>query len=546
MKSQQAAQTRSDADQAEERRWVALFRSLRPDLTPSDALTRKVRALAVQTDAKNASRLHTYSRSPSRRFLAGVFASVLLVAAITAIIIVGPRIALASTLRKVATNLRRADGLHYRVTFFHKGRETLSSEVWMRGDDRWRLEINDKLGRHIQTFADGKFWMLDPTEGVATYQKDTGPSLSSQSAQMRAIRLQIQQALNSSQASDLGTVSRGGRMLQQIAVPSPVQPTPFSTPTPGRTLFLIDRARMLPTFTYQQIKAGERWETVTQTVLDLEQGAPASVFTIDAKTVRVYDLDAYGQEAGQKFAQPLASKKFAMRTITLRDVQINRDGDVFVLYTDGSTPKRDRETGLETLQDDWKTVYAGTAGATEPYMYIDTKGVLSGRGMVVDGQIMKGVCWTPVRPSSSAVASRRVTIAFTFQEQTGKKWFGGRAEWTVLARQTGRLLPTYADDLALFSLAGGFPDEFRINRESARRAYYFNRQDWRGLIASTDRAIAQNVKDVNTYLDRANAFRQLNQPGAARAAFANARDLDDSGFYDQRITDQENQRQKSH
>jgi hypothetical protein len=293
---------------------------------------------------------------------------------------------------------------------------------------------------------------------------------------------------------------------------------------------------MLPALTEHQLRENGRWTTVAQTELDLEGSVSPNLFATPSRGVRIYDLRAYGAQVGSRFARPLANKRFATRTIALRDVQVNRDGDLFILYTDGSTPKKNRLVFPDSIPvDDRGTTYTGTAGGIEPFMYHENPQL--SRGMVVDGEVMQGFCvvpLVPVTPLPTSALPTKVTITFGFTERQGNKTFSGRTRFTVPVRRTESLLPTYAPDLAILMLDGG-EEQFKQTRESGRRMHYSNAQDWSGMIGSSGRAIGQGVSDVHTYLDRATAFGQLGRPEQARQALSAARARDELGWYADQI-----------
>ncbi|MES2462791.1 MAG: hypothetical protein V4671_19590 [Armatimonadota bacterium] len=522
--------------ESRDRQWKEALQPLRPDSTPSPALAERITRLAVETDSARDARLRQQKSSifPLRLAAAATISAAIIAGAAT----FGPKVALANTLRAVASNLRQAQGVHYRLTFFRRGKPALSQEIWQR-QNQWRNEGIINGVRSVQIKADGKFWNYDPARKVAWYQKDTSTSLFPSANVEEQFRARTIQALGSGNGEDLGMVTYQGRRLQRVAVPSRVQKLPFLTPVPGRTVLTIDRDRMLPALTEQQVREGNAWVTVSQVELDLHDSVSTDVFTIQDKNVRIYDINAYGAQAGSRFRQPLASKKFATRTIAVRDVQVNREGDLFILYTDGSTPKQNRLVFPGDIRDDRGTKYTGTAGGIDPYMYHENP--QNSRGMTVDGQVIQGFCLVPlvpVTPLPTSALPQKVTITFGFTERQGKKTFSGRTRFTVPVQRTNTLLPGYAADLAILDLSGG-AQQFKQTREDGRRVYYLNSRDWSGVIGSTDRSIAQGIADVNTYLDRADAFLEIGKQEEARTALSAARAADENGFYADRITQAE-------
>ncbi len=534
----------------EERGWAEALRPLHPGLIPSVALSERIAALAATADTDRVTGEKERRRYPrlqrQRRLILGLAAISVALGAFAAVAVVAPRVALANVLESVSENLRRAEGVHYRITFFQNGKETMFQEIWRR-DNNWRLEAGRNGVRFVQIYAGGKLWFYNPAEKTASYQDDTGPSAFPQSiGAFQMFQAQAQQALGNRRAEDLGTVTRGGRRMQTVAAPSPVQQAPFTAPVPGRTRFTIDLDRMLPALTEQQVRLNGQWTTVVRAELDLEQGVEESRFAIHDKNVRTYDLNAYGAQVGKRFAQPLASKRFSNRTIAVRDVEVNRDGDLFILYTDGSTPNKNRQVYPDSIQDDRGTRYTGTAGAIEPFMYHQNP--RNSRGIVVGGEVMQGICLVPkdpkITPLPAAAAPQTVTLVFAFYERQGKKTLAGRARFTVPVRRVQTLLPDYAADLDALMLSGGDEAQFKQVREDGRRTEYANARDWAGMIRSTDRAIAQGVTDVRTYLDRATAFEKSGKPQRAAQSLADARALDENGFYADQITQAEAELQR--
>ncbi len=227
----------------------------------------------------------------------------------------------------------------------------------------------------------------------------------------------------------------------------------------------------------------------------------------------------------------------------MRDVQVNPDGDVFVLYTDGSTREEDRSDRsifYDRFTDDRGTVYVGATGAVDPFMYLYLQNPRNSRGMTGGREILKGICMIPlVPPPYGSPAPRVIDLTIGFSEQQNKKWFTGRAEFTLPIRQTKTLLPDYSADLPALSFYGGGAEAYRRERETSRRDSYLSSQDWSGMIWATDRAIRAGVTDVNTYLARARAFHELGQPQEVRKALAAARIADELGYHSDEIAEQE-------
>ncbi len=274
-----------------ENAWKTAMQPLRPDAIPSPTLLARMSTLAAEADAAANVRQQRRGTTFRLRLAAAVVAAA---AAATGAAIYGPKVALANTLRTVASNLRQAPGIHYKNTFFKNGKRTLSQEIWSQGN-QWRVDSDVGGRRNIQIKANGKFWNYNPVQRVAWHQKDTSASLFVNADLIEEqFRTQTVKLLSTGEGEDLGTVDYHGGRLQRIAVPSPVQRLPFLAPVPGRTVFAIDRERMLPSVTEQQIRKGGEWVTVVRAEIDVTGGVSPDKFTIRDKGVRFYDINTYG------------------------------------------------------------------------------------------------------------------------------------------------------------------------------------------------------------------------------------------------------------
>jgi hypothetical protein len=388
--------------------------------------------------------------------------------------------------------------------------------------------------------TDGKFWNFYPDEKQASYQRASSRTRAPFDA--ASLQAQVLRAVRNPHGTNLGTVKENGRRLQRIAVPAPVQPTMMSTPTPGRSVFWVDKERMIPARIEQQLPEKGGWRTVCTLRYDTTLSVSPAVFRVPPG-IETYSIEELGVRAGKRFARPLAQKRFATRTIAIRDVQANRDGDVFILYTDGSTFNESRDgCGME-ITDSRGTEYAGTAGAIEPFQYHADKPM--SRGMVADGQVLLGVCAVPLTPETGPWKPRTISLVMRFGERVGKKNHERAMRFTFpITKPRTALLPDYAPDLSKLSLAGGDPAQFKVARDGGRRMTLYNKGDWHGIVRSTDREIREGIADVNTYLSRAEAFQNLRQWDGARDALAQAERKDTLGFYGDQIAEARKQLQK--
>ncbi|MBC8138126.1 MAG: hypothetical protein H8F28_19780 [Fibrella sp.] len=504
------------------------MRRLHPVAEPSTDLSARIEKLAADADQIISRRAIRPGRLPV--FLAAGVAVAASLAGLA--LLVPPKESVARTMEAVSANMSNARGVHYSLTYETKPGQTIFYEVWQLGAS-WRQDYTVGGRLFTQMVTDGKFWSFYPDEKQASYQRTSSRTRAPFDA--ASMQAQVLQAIRNPRGTNLGTVQEGGRRLQKIAVSAPVQRTMLSAPTPGRSVFWIDKERMIPARIDQQLREKGRWRTVCTLRYDTTLSVSPSVFRVPPGIV-TYSVEELGIRAGKRFARPLVQKQFATRTIAIRDVQANRDGDVFILYTDGSTFNERRDgCGME-ITDSRGTEYAGTAGAIEPFMYHSDK--ISSRGMVVDGRVLLGVCAVPLTPETGDWKPRTINLVMRFGERIGKKNYQRAMRFTLpTPKPRTDLLPTYAPDLSKLSLQGGDPAQFKVAREWGRRTTLYNRGDWQGIVRSTDREIRENIADVNTYLSRAEASRNLRQWDGARDALAQAERKDALGFYGDQITE---------
>ena len=349
-------------------------------------------------------------------------------------------------------------------------------------------------------------------------------------------------ALRNPARTDNGMVTFRGQRLRKVTVAAPVQRFIITPPEPGQTIFYIDPVRMLPVRTLSQVREKTGWRTVATMDYDFPAAMSPSVFQIPPGYEKI-NLQTFGVAVGARFQKPLAEKRFASGTIALRDVQVNEDGDVFILYTNGSTRAADKPGNpfISGVSDNLGTSYAGTAGAIDPFMKIQNDP--NGRGIVVGSETMQGVCMVPATPPVGKWKPRTFRIAYRFVEKVAGKPTWRDAAFTVpVTKPSSPLLPTYGADLAKLQLLGGDAAQFRNDRVMARRGYYSNKRDWHNLLRVTDGEVRAGTADTNTYLDRAEAFRALGDSGAAKAALDVAERADKTGSHADAIRRQREQR----
>jgi hypothetical protein len=107
----------------------------------------------------------------------------------------------------------------------------------------------------------------------------------------------------------------------------------------GRTLMLVDAATDLPIRYEMQLEKDGKWTTQMLSEVRYNEPLPASLFEPRfPKSAPVVDLERGRQDWEQRLAKGIARKNVGDRTLVIRDLQVNAEGDVFLLYTAGAVP----------------------------------------------------------------------------------------------------------------------------------------------------------------------------------------------------------------
>jgi hypothetical protein len=502
------------------------WKRLRTDAVPTAALEARIAMLVDRTERGRV-------RRPPLGKLAAVAALTAGVVAI-ALLWFPPRPAVARTLRHALLQLESRP-FHQRTDWIREGSVRLTGETWSDGK-RWRTDLSSEEGRSTSLWKDGRsyvrqpnahspvVWQRDPSNTVSQRYRETVSSLHAAVRQLQA---------RADAVHDGGFVLSGGRRLRRIVIEDTVRvPTSRAGDIPGRrTMLQLDPATDLPVASTVEVRENGRWVLRSRSTFAFLDRIPEARFELVGPGEASVDLDRLGRDVGARFASPLAQQRLGQRTIAIRRIDTNRDGDLVVLYTDGSTPQQDApELGMT-----WRTepsIRYLVSGAVQTYLRVEHG---AGRGLVVDGQTIKALA---LMPEKATDRRRPKSLVLTLQGQVkspqGVRWKRVAVRLPIPAR-SGRLLPDYAAALRLLALDGGDQRAYRRQRGSFRRMHLWNARDWRALVAETDREIADDLADPDTFLSRAEALQKIGRQSDAQHALDRASQVDKLGLYDAQI-----------
>nr|WP_309687409.1 hypothetical protein [Armatimonas sp.] len=493
---------------------------LRVAPVPSTTLEKRIAALGEK-------------RRPSR-VLAMAVGGLAVAGALAGLFLV-PRIALARALEEAQKGLQ-SERLHTRMTWF-VGKKKSVKETWY-ASGKLRSDFLSSHEHLVEIVEKDRRWLYYPHLEIATWQHNTDTIkwiAAAESEARNATEAGLRLLRREPGVVDEGEVVLEGRRFRRL--------TQTTTQKEGllrgevRSESLVDLQERRLARVELQMHGSGGWKTRVRLEYYAGSQTPEGFFEPTFPRAKIYNLDAFGAEIGRRFARPLAVKKFASRTIALRDVQVNSEGDIFVLFTDGARenkPHKEAST-LDIPTDSLRTKYTGTAGAMEPYMEM-SKG--KERGLTVDGDRMHGTCFTLAKPLVGKWRPRTLQIPIHFNEQVGKKYYTRSANFTVpIARPRAALLPDYAEALQILSLAGGEKERFETDRDRDRQVAAWNDRRWADLLTLTERSLTRYPDEFYARLYNVQALRHLGRLVEARQVLNTL--LPEAGF-NQKEADDEN------
>jgi tetratricopeptide (TPR) repeat protein len=219
----------------------------------------------------------------------------------------------------------------------------------------------------------------------------------------------------------------------------------------------------------------------------------------------------------------------------IRDLQVNAEGDVFLLYTAGAFPGDVWPDWSIELTDEFGTRYLAGENAFQPYQGGGRPG---GEGYVFDGEKLVGAWWVPVVPQRSWKA-RRFRITFHVQpvihhgrDPAAVENYSASADFALrVGRPGSALVPLYMPYMAERL------DERAVRSWGARaRAVYYRQSGdprklekalafYREVSRLRDeeaQEVGQPIHDPQTWFEIGEVLRDLRRKEEARAAFEEA------------------------
>jgi peroxiredoxin/outer membrane lipoprotein-sorting protein len=339
---------------AQEERLRANLAAAYPPLEASEALRQRVAELAAQHEASEGQQSGPTQRrtrpwSPLRIGLGLAGATVLATIAVG----LAPSWLARQVLRRAeaaVSQVRSAHIVHWGVA--PDGKRTRAEEKWYQAG-RWRFERTEP--RCVQVFADGKLRSYEPDRGTGTVVRDEeGPYGENPSGfSLAAMGYDMAQWRRRQEIRLLGDTSVAGRPAHQVVIEAAAKSVWLS-----RLLLVVDAGTDLPIRLETQWERDGRWVTDGVTEYRFNEPVPAERFApVFPKSARVIEVTRSRQEWERHLANGIGQVRLGDRTIVIADLQVNAEGDVFVLYTPENDPGDGQRDWSVDLADEFGTRY---------------------------------------------------------------------------------------------------------------------------------------------------------------------------------------------
>ncbi|MGC4048046.1 MAG: hypothetical protein QM758_30005 [Armatimonas sp.] len=293
-----------------------------PALEVSDDLRMRVQRLAAQSDDARAA--HVTRRTMKRRVaLAGALAGVAVIG-----VAFGPRVATAAQLWRVQNALGKLKSAHIIQWQAIEGGPRQTVETWFSGNSV-RMKKQDG---NIQIFDGAYNYFYTPASNQVVRKAAEGPYAHNPSGfTLESIKRDMTSVVGENAYMErLGAIQENGKTLQKIAS--------YHTEPAGkvRMLLFVDPETSLPQRMEMalQEKGVGTWKTLGGGEFRFNETLPSSLFSPNFPGAKLIDTDALRKSWQERVEKTVvAEARLGARTVKVRDVQVNSQGAIFVLYT---------------------------------------------------------------------------------------------------------------------------------------------------------------------------------------------------------------------
>lgn len=365
---------------------------------PSDGLRRRVRLLAARHEERRT------RRALWRRRVRAGFALVAAGAVVILALIAVPKLPAAYALSRMAEAAEDAKSAHATMWRIEEnGARTKMGESWYQ-NKRWRKESP----RDVEVYTGDVLYAYEPAANVVKVRRrGDGPfAYNASGFSVGAIARDFARWGWSDQLRYVGETSVDGRPAREVVIQR--------GSVGERVVLFADPKTNLPfRVDVQSQRATGDWATEQITELRYNDVLPAHFFAADfPKTARRFDVAQGEREWKRRLAPGIVRKRLGERTLVVRDLQVNENGDVFLLYTAGMLPSDAGGSVNDVeLTDEFGTPYLRQWGL-QPYMHSVRPHPNFREGYVLNGEALEGTWWVPATEQPRPWKPRQFTLTF--------------------------------------------------------------------------------------------------------------------------------------
>lgn len=448
-------------------------------------------------DARRASRVAIRTRAlavqRSRRIRRSVTAAAFSALGMIALVSVGPKAMAVYNLRKIegaVDDAKTAEIDEY--TVMPDGSQVRAGqEFYDRG--KWRME----RGPSLRIWEAGKLWRFDPSmKRVTVESAPNGPATYNLSGfSVRSMIADIAR-WNWRDRIDICEGRFEGASVKQVTI--------TSENNVERLIVLADPETSMPIAFRMESNSARGWHLSGMARLQFDRPLDQRLFsTRFDRSLPVVDLDRMRTTFKARIETPLATFPWMGKTIAIRDVDVNPNGHVFVMYTDGETQAGRQREADALLSAERKGGPLLTMPFRSPRPDIEVKSSLgvdylntmnfqpyvtgateqSRRGIVLrDGEVLQGKWFIPQHPSPW----QGQTVTVTFNSDSAKSY---RRHFQTASTP---LLPDWAP---LMAMAPNTEEDVLRQEFDVRRPYLQQGTDTDALIANLEGDLALRRKE---------------------------------------------------
>jgi outer membrane lipoprotein-sorting protein len=456
----------------QEEKLEALLQDAAGNATPSEKLQRRVAAMAAQHEEKQVRR-QSRARVMKRSFALCAAAAFAFIA-----VRATPFVMAELFLRRVEAAVEKVQSAHtttWKIT--EDGKRVKIQEMWQQAGqyriESWPEEATGRR-RQVQIFRAGQMWTYEPQLDKVTLRRTSSPFGTGfpDLTGTGMIREFTRHTMKNTMSVTKEDARINGQPAQRIRVKTTGDMESYDVAV------LVDKATDLPVSAEMevvQMSTGKKLRSASE--FEFNRLLEAKLFEPDfPSTARFVDAEKGKEEWRRRLAKGIASRKIGERTVVVRDLQVNEDGHVFLLYTAGRKFYGDKFAEFDKAgwidASDWRvrlTDNRGTEYVPSSLIFQPTTESMGKlprspfNNLVFNGEKLEGMWWVPVQPQRPW-KPRRFTVTFHIP-QTPWRAVHKKDAWTEAPRMTvtfpirvsrpaSAFVPDYMPFISTFDLKG--------------------------------------------------------------------------------------------